>query len=785
MTAPATQAARAVAYLRMSSDKQERSVEGQRAEVEKYAARHGYRIVREYVDEGISGDATEKRAAFRQMLRDAAERGDFRAVLCWDQDRFGRFDPLEAGYWVKPLRDAGVYLETVAQGRIDWEDFAGRIIYAVQQEGKHAFLVDMSRTSTRGSLAAARRGQWLGGATPYGFRLESKRLAPGDPEQIAVVLWLFRTYAEDDDASLGELARRLNERGVRGPGGKMWHKTTIQKLLDNPLYAGDMVWNRRHEGKYHAVRGGEIVAERNRAGLSYHTRDNWVIVSNAHEALVPRDLWDRVRRKRVEKKPPRTPHRDRGRFLLTGLLVCKGCGGPMHGCVNVNRDRDRKGRLRSDRIRTYRLYICGRYNQHGKAGCRCNTVQEKRVVAALVRKLCDDFLDPANLARLREELTRRLEARRQGDPADAGRLRRRVADLERKVDQGTEGYLEAPRHLRPGLAAKLDQWKQELDAARSDLDAALRETAPAGPTVEQALAQLGKLREQFQAADPAKLRAVFRQMVSRVELWFDHVPYGKTRKGEPRERSVVARGLVHLRPDLVVNRDVHSGLARGVDAAAHRAALEAGGRTLAVLANGLATVYPPEHKELAGQVAAAGAVLSESPMGQAPDRGLFPARNRIISGLSRLVVVVEAGERSGALLTAGHAAEQGRTVMAVPGPVDSEASAGCHALIRDGAVLVRGVDDVLEELHGVSATSAPASGAAAAPAPAAAPAGPPPGLDETQRRVWDFLAGGPRHLDEMAQQLGAPVPALSTALLMMEMKKAVRRLPGNRYERPG
>jgi DNA processing protein len=228
---------------------------------------------------------------------------------------------------------------------------------------------------------------------------------------------------------------------------------------------------------------------------------------------------------------------------------------------------------------------------------------------------------------------------------------------------------------------------------------------------------------------------------------------------------------------------VVSGLARGVDGAAHRAALEASGRTLAVLANGLATVYPPEHKGLAAQVAAAGAVLSESRMRQAPERGLFPARNRIISGLARVVVVVEAGERSGALLTASHAAEQGRTVMAVPGPVDGESSAGCHALIRDGAVLARGVDDVLEELRGASAV---ASGApAAAAAPAAAPAEPPPGLDEAQRRVWDALAGGPRTFDELAQQLGAPAPALSTALLMMEMKKAVRRLPGNRYERPG
>ncbi len=227
---------------------------------------------------------------------------------------------------------------------------------------------------------------------------------------------------------------------------------------------------------------------------------------------------------------------------------------------------------------------------------------------------------------------------------------------------------------------------------------------------------------------------------------------------------------------------VVSGLARGIDGVAHRAALAAGGRTLAVLANGLSRVYPPEHAELAVEVAAAGAVLTESPMGLGPQAGLFPARNRIISGLSRTVVVVEAPEQSGALITATHAGEQGRAVLAVPGPADAESSSGCNALIRDGAVLCRGAADVLEELLGVSAVVRQEPGGAR-PAEPVRPVGPPPGLDETQMRIWEFLAPGPRTLDEMAQQLGIAVPPLSGTLMMLEMKKAVRRLPGNRYER--
>ncbi len=114
----------AVAYVRMSSDRQEASPDQQREGVANLAKREDCRIIREYFDEGISGDATEKRKDFQRMIRDAEEKGDFAAILCWDQDRFGRFDSIEAGRWIHPLRQAGVWLVTVAQGRIDWNDFS-------------------------------------------------------------------------------------------------------------------------------------------------------------------------------------------------------------------------------------------------------------------------------------------------------------------------------------------------------------------------------------------------------------------------------------------------------------------------------------------------------------------------------------------------------------------------------------------------------------------------------------------------------------------------------------
>jgi DNA processing protein len=231
---------------------------------------------------------------------------------------------------------------------------------------------------------------------------------------------------------------------------------------------------------------------------------------------------------------------------------------------------------------------------------------------------------------------------------------------------------------------------------------------------------------------------------------------------------------------------VVSGLARGVDGAAHRAALSAGGRTVAVLAGGLSSIYPPEHAELAGQVAGRGALVTETPMTVGPQPGMFPARNRIISGLSRGVVVVEAHDRSGALITATHAAEQGREVFVIPGNVDSPASAGCLELIRKGARLVRSADDILEDLRGIAPSDPPPAKQSRVPStehPAPPPpAGPPPNLDPLQQKVWDALAA-PRHADELSRELGVPAGELAGVLMKLEIKRAVRRLPGNQYER--
>ncbi|HEV3143814.1 MAG TPA: DNA-processing protein DprA [Gemmataceae bacterium] len=230
-----------------------------------------------------------------------------------------------------------------------------------------------------------------------------------------------------------------------------------------------------------------------------------------------------------------------------------------------------------------------------------------------------------------------------------------------------------------------------------------------------------------------------------------------------------------------------SGLALGIDGEAHQAALKAGGRTIAVLAGGLSHIYPPPHLELAAQIEQVGCLFTETPMSMSPEPGMFPARNRIISGLSVGVVIVEAPEGSGALHTAEHAVAQGREVFVVPGPADSNTSAGCLRLIREGARLIRHADDILEDLSGISPLLSPAklqvtnSESLARETPKIAPV--PTGLDEPQQRVWNALEKGPQHIDDLVQGLAIPVSQLAGILMMLEMKKVVRRLPGNQFER--
>lgn len=254
-------------------------------------------------------------------------------------------------------------------------------------------------------------------------------------------------------------------------------------------------------------------------------------------------------------------------------------------------------------------------------------------------------------------------------------------------------------------------------------------------------------------------------------------------RGELLEEDELAVAIVGTRRATVYGRQITeelagylarngvcvvSGLARGIDTCAHQAALKAGGRSLAVLGSGVDVVYPPENRQLGEQISTQGALISDYPPGTQPDGANFPARNRIISGLSLATVVIEAGDTSGALITATFAVEQGREVFAVPGNINAPQSRGANRLVQQGAHPLLKVEDVLEVLHLQQANAHQAARKVL------------PG-DPLEAKLLAVISGQPLHVDDICERAILPIEQVSATLVMMELKGMVRQVGGMNY----
>jgi DNA processing protein len=343
-----------------------------------------------------------------------------------------------------------------------------------------------------------------------------------------------------------------------------------------------------------------------------------------------------------------------------------------------------------------------------------------------------------------------------------------------------------------GLAAALDRvppgWE---DAARAELECAARLGVDVLTIEAETYSPL--LRR---SADPPPILYVRGRLLPDDRL---AVAVVGARRATP-QGALLASGLASALAGRGLT--VVSGLARGIDAAAHRGALEAGGRTVAVLGSGIDRIYPDEHRKLAETIARQGAVVSELPLGSAPFPQNFPERNRIIAWMSWATVVVEAARDSGSLITAGLAADAGRMVMAVPGPPGEPNAAGTNALLRDGAACCRGAEDVLEDLapqivETAAGIAAARSAAGGATLDAAAEAGPPgtaagnaaagnaPENAEMHRILDALPASRGLGVEELGAASGLPPGRLLALLLDLELAGEVRQLPGRRFLKTG
>jgi DNA processing protein len=343
------------------------------------------------------------------------------------------------------------------------------------------------------------------------------------------------------------------------------------------------------------------------------------------------------------------------------------------------------------------------------------------------------------------------------------------------------------RHIGPARIARLltqfgalsDAWQAPADALRLALEPrALAELTSARRTIdpERQLEELWRREIRVLHAEHPEYPALLGEASGRPTVLYIRgqllpadarsVGIVGTRRSTPYGRGTTERIAQALAAAEVT---VVSGLARGIDAVAHHVALETGGRTVAVLGSGVDVIYPSEHRRLAERIVENGAVISEQPPGAKPDAPNFPARNRIISGMSLGVVVIEAPARSGALITASFAADQGREVFVVPGNVGTPTSEGTNQLLRDGARIVRDGEDILADL-GIGGTQ-PAQLALELPATA----------EET--RVLGVLGSEPLHIDEIAEAADLPGREIAEALLMMELKGMVRNCGAQYYVR--
>lgn len=347
------------------------------------------------------------------------------------------------------------------------------------------------------------------------------------------------------------------------------------------------------------------------------------------------------------------------------------------------------------------------------------------------------------------------------------RLRRLLDRFEtpERVLAARAAELRAVEGIGPELSQSISSWEEKID-----LPAELRRIAEFG----------ARVLTQRSPEYPRHLREIYNPPIV-LHVW------GTLTERDSHAISVVgSRKTSHYGMECAkklayqlayAGLTVVSGLARGIDTAAHQAALAAKGRTVAVIGSGLMDLYPPENVGLAEKIAESGAVVSEFPMEFPPSPQTFPYRNRIVAGWGSGVLVVEAGLNSGALITANQALEHGRSVYAVPGPIDRPTSAGSNRLIQQGAKLVTGASDILDDLNTLF-PAAPAMGATPGTAGAAA-------LSSEEQALLAAIGNEETPLDDLVAASGMPAAKVSSTLLKLEMKRRVKQLPGQRFVRLG
>jgi len=572
---------RAVGYVRRSTDRQEQSIEDQKKALQDYAAEHGLRLAKFYVDDAISGTSTLGRRAFQQMIQDAKKTSHpFDTIVVYDVKRFGRIDNDEAGYYRHILRTNGVEVRYVSENfNGDTTDDLLRPVkqWQARQESK-----DLSKVTIRGLLSKSETGSWMGGVPPYGYDLryencegkfllilrympdgskqildknkklvrtlargerlsiskrDCARLVFSSPERIKVIRQIFNMYV-DQGKGYKSIAHTLNSKNIPAPRNSEWSHiysgtwtdTTLRAILVNPIYAGDMVWNRRTDARFHRISNGQAVDRKDVHGarLVPNDKTDWIVVRDAHPALINRRLFEGVKQQletrvaSIEQRgqDPRvkthgkTWNGKRSRFILSGLLKCSLCGSRYQG---VTRNKGKK-RLDATRVKSY-YYGCGGYITRGKKVCEMNPIPKEELEQEVIKAVLD-FYRPYLQKDGRKKIAEIIKQQTGAEKEDLAAARQRAEDELNRISEIIENLLdnitETNREFVDKRLNELSNQRQQLEQRLEELDRLSISQVEIQATVADSIKFISSLEFTLHKGLPQEKLVALRQCIERI-----------------------------------------------------------------------------------------------------------------------------------------------------------------------------------------------------------------------------------------------------------------------------
>ena len=612
----AKQGHRAVGYVRRSTDRQKQSIPDQKKAIEEYSVEHGLRLSKFYVDDAISGTSTVGRRAFQEMIEDAQKptcRFDY--IVVYDVKRFGRVDNDEAGYYRHLLRINGVEVSYTSENFNG--DSTDDLLRPVKQWQARQESKDLSKVTIRGLLSKVPDGSWMGGTPPYGYDLRyedadgkflfilryqpdgskqlideegeltrtlprgeslsiSKRdrakLVPSKSLRVKTAKQIFQIYTEQGKG-FKALAETLNAQNIptaRGPqwshiySGK-WTDTTIRAILVNPIYVGDMVWNRRTDARFHQIKNGQAVERESAHGarLVPNPETDWMVVRDTHPALVSRRIFEQAKDRRQSrlssieqrgqdprrKTSGRTWNGKRNRFVLSGLLTCSICGNRYQGVTRT------KGKTRLDGTRTKHYYYgCGGYITKGKRICQMNPIPQQALEATVIQAVLD-FYKPYLVKDGRKRLAAAVKEQIGSENTDLGTARQRVQEETKRIsgiiDNLLDNITETNRDFVDTRLRQLTAQRQQLESRLEELDRLSLSQDEIKAIVSNSMKFLASLAFTLREGLPQEKLVALRQCIERTHI---DKPASKIKfefrviPSDSLAGSVsIAKGFIHVR----------------------------------------------------------------------------------------------------------------------------------------------------------------------------------------------------------------------------------------------